>query len=115
MTDSWGKGRRLRISSHVLDDVAHRVLVGSSVEAVSHVEHVVQISHFLETQIRVSENTLISRMDCCVRYRHLVSRANVLFPVHITHPGEFQEAFMVKNILDAQLVAVPRRQSGTSM
>lgn len=45
------KGCRHGISSHGLDDVAHRVLVGSSVEAVSHVEHVIQVVHFLETWI----------------------------------------------------------------
>lgn len=49
--DSGAKGCRYGISSHGLNDVGHRVLVGSSVEAVSHVEHVIQVAHFLETWI----------------------------------------------------------------
>lgn len=54
------------ISSHGLDDVAHRMLVGSLVQAVSHVEHVVQVAHFLETQIKADEKTLTCSKDCYV-------------------------------------------------
>lgn len=42
------------IYSHHLYDVAHFVLVGSSVEAVSRMEHVIQIAHLL-----------MKRMTCC--------------------------------------------------
>lgn len=45
------------IYSHGLDDVAYFVLVGSSVETVPCMEHVVQIAHLLLKRTK--------RLDCC--------------------------------------------------
>ena len=42
----------------------------------------------------------------------LVSGTDLLDPVHLTHPGELDEALVVKVILDAQVVAVSEMRNG---
>lgn len=97
--------------SHGLDAVADFVLVGSSVEAVPGVEHVVQVSHFLLTDRRRRASGTAQRWTHWAEHkglqRHLIPDTDLLLVLHLTHSGKLEEALIVKEVLDAQVVAVP--------